>query len=288
MCGIIGYLGPQDAVEVIMDGLARLEYRGYDSAGLAVVTGPDAFTVRRAQGKLSRLAEKLANDPVSGRLGMGHTRWATHGRPSETNAHPHLSGEVAVVHNGIIENYLELKRELVAAGYQFSSETDTEIVAHLVADQFKQGAADLEQAVRRALRRIRGSYALVILDRRQPDTIVGARKDSPLVLGLGPAGRVLPGLRRAGLPGPHQPGGLPARRRPGGDQGRGLPHHRPGGRRAGAPGDHHLLVPGHGREGRLQALHGKRRSSSSPGPWLTPSPAGPRLATVRCFCPIWA
>ncbi len=185
MCGIIGYLGPQDAVEVIMNGLARLEYRGYDSAGLAVVTGPDAFTVRRAQGKLSRLAEKLAAEPVSGRLGMGHTRWATHGRPSETNAHPHLSGEVAVVHNGIIENYLELKRELVAAGYQFSSETDTEIVAHLVADQFKQGAADLEQAVRRALRRIRGSYALVILDRTRPGTIIGARKESPLILGLG-------------------------------------------------------------------------------------------------------
>ncbi|MFH2127559.1 MAG: glutamine--fructose-6-phosphate transaminase (isomerizing) [Pseudomonadota bacterium] len=171
-----------------MDGLARLEYRGYDSAGLAVVTGQGDFAVRRAQGKLSRLAAKLVTDPVSGHLGMGHTRWATHGRPSETNAHPHLAQDVAVVHNGIIENYLELKNELIQAGHEFSSETDTEIVAHLVANQLKNGAVDLEQAVRRALRRIRGSYALVILDRRRPDLIIGARKDSPLVLGLGGPG----------------------------------------------------------------------------------------------------
>ncbi|MBU4565800.1 MAG: glutamine--fructose-6-phosphate transaminase (isomerizing) [Desulfarculus sp.] len=188
MCGIIGYLGPRDAVQVIMDGLARLEYRGYDSAGLAVVTDQGDFAVRRAQGKLSRLVAKLATDPVSGHLGMGHTRWATHGRPSETNAHPHLAGDVAVVHNGIIENYLELKNELIQAGHEFSSETDTEIVAHLVANQLKNGAVDLEQAVRRSLRRIRGSYALVILDRRRPDLIIGARKDSPLVLGLGKQG----------------------------------------------------------------------------------------------------
>ena len=188
MCGIIGYWGPQDAVEVIMDGLARLEYRGYDSAGLAVVTGQGDFAVRRAQGKLSRLMAKLATEPVGGHLGMGHTRWATHGRPSETNAHPHVAGEVAVVHNGIIENYLELKNELIQAGHEFSSETDTEIVAHLVTNQLKNGAVDLEDAVRRALGRIRGSYALVILDRRSPDQIIGARKDSPLVLGLGQPG----------------------------------------------------------------------------------------------------
>jgi glucosamine--fructose-6-phosphate aminotransferase (isomerizing) len=181
-------LGPDDAVEVIMDGLARLEYRGYDSAGLAVVTGDGEFAVRRAEGKLSRLRDKLAAEPVSGHLGMGHTRWATHGRPSETNAHPHLAGEVAVVHNGIIENYLELKQELMERGHEFSSETDTEIVAHLIANQLKNGAADLEQAVRRALGRIRGSYALVILDRTQPELIIGARKDSPLVLGLGQPG----------------------------------------------------------------------------------------------------
>lgn len=179
MCGIIGYLGPQDAVGVIMDGLARLEYRGYDSAGLVVVDPQGEFAVRRAQGKLANLAAKLVERPVSGTLGMGHTRWATHGRPSETNAHPHLAGEVAVVHNGIIENYLELKNELAQAGHEFSSETDTEIAAHLVSQQFKEGATDLEDAVRRALGRIRGSYALVILDRRFPDQIIGARKDSP-------------------------------------------------------------------------------------------------------------
>ncbi|MEW5911452.1 MAG: glutamine--fructose-6-phosphate transaminase (isomerizing) [Thermodesulfobacteriota bacterium] len=187
MCGIIGYIGPSNAVEVIMDGLARLEYRGYDSAGLALVQGGE-FVVRRAEGKLSRLAAKLAADPVSGHLGMGHTRWATHGRPSETNAHPHLAGRVAVVHNGIIENYLELKQELAAHGHEFSSETDTEIVAHLIAYALANGATDLEEAVRQALARIRGSFALVILDSSQPDMLIGARKDSPLILGLGQEG----------------------------------------------------------------------------------------------------
>ena len=188
MCGIIGYLGPQDAVEVIMDGLARLEYRGYDSAGLALVDEQGQFQVRRAEGKLARLAKLLAEKPLSGHLGMGHTRWATHGRPSETNAHPHVAGDVAVVHNGIIENYLELKTELLAKGCDFSSETDTEIVAHLINTETEGGVVCLEEAVRRALSRIRGSYALVILDRKQPDTLIGARKDSPLILGLGREG----------------------------------------------------------------------------------------------------
>ncbi|MCA1906366.1 MAG: glutamine--fructose-6-phosphate transaminase (isomerizing) [Desulfarculus sp.] len=184
MCGIIGYIGPKNAVEVIMEGLSRLEYRGYDSAGLALVLDGQ-FAVRRAQGKLSGLRAKLEADPLCGNLGMGHTRWATHGRPSETNAHPHLARDVAVVHNGIIENYLELKEELVARGCVFSSETDTEIVAHLVQTKLDDGAPDLAGAVYQALRHIRGSYALVILDRRQPGVIVGARKDSPLILGLG-------------------------------------------------------------------------------------------------------
>ncbi|MFH1057919.1 MAG: glutamine--fructose-6-phosphate transaminase (isomerizing) [Pseudomonadota bacterium] len=184
MCGIIGYIGPKNAVEVIMEGLSRLEYRGYDSAGLALVLD-GGFAVRRAEGKLSRLKDKLESEPLCGNLGMGHTRWATHGRPSETNAHPHLAGDVAVVHNGIIENYLELKEELVAKGCVFSSETDTEIVAHLVQTMLAEGAPDLAAAVYQALRHIRGSYALVILDRNQPDTIIGARKDSPLILGLG-------------------------------------------------------------------------------------------------------
>jgi len=184
MCGIIGYIGPKNAVEVIMEGLSRLEYRGYDSAGLALVL-EGGFAVRRAEGKLSRLKDKLEAEPLCGNLGMGHTRWATHGRPSETNAHPHLAGDVAVVHNGIIENYLELKAELTAKGCVFSSETDTEIVAHLLQTMLAEGAPDLATAVYQALRRIRGSYALVILDRKQPDTIIGARKDSPLILGLG-------------------------------------------------------------------------------------------------------
>jgi len=183
MCGIIGYLGPQNAVDVIIEGLIRLEYRGYDSAGLALVKDK-AFTVRRAEGKLSRLREKLTADPQQGNLGMGHTRWATHGRPSENNAHPHLAGDVAVVHNGIIENYLELKKELKAAGHNFSSETDTEIVAHLL-EGYVNAGADLPTALRQALVRIHGSFALVVLDRRRPDLIIGARKDSPLILGLG-------------------------------------------------------------------------------------------------------
>ncbi len=186
MCGIIGYTGQQEVVEVIMDGLRRLEYRGYDSAGLAVITD-QGFAVCRAEGKLINLERKLRQHPIQGHHGMGHTRWATHGRPSETNAHPHLAGDVALVHNGIIENYLELKEELAAAGHRFSSETDTEIVAHLVESYLNQGL-ELPQAVRRALSRIRGSYALVVLDRRRPGLMVGARKDSPLVLGLGEEG----------------------------------------------------------------------------------------------------
>ena len=131
MCGIIGYLGPKDPVEVIFQGLQRLEYRGYDSAGIAVIRD-GGFEVRRSEGKLSRLGELLSRQPISGQVGIGHTRWATHGRPSETNAHPHVAGEIAVVHNGIIENYLELKKELMAEGHRFSSETDSEIVAHLI------------------------------------------------------------------------------------------------------------------------------------------------------------
>ncbi|MDR1396839.1 MAG: glutamine--fructose-6-phosphate transaminase (isomerizing) [Desulfarculales bacterium] len=186
MCGIIGYLGPNDAVQVIIEGLRRLEYRGYDSAGLALV-GQNEFIVKRAQGKLNGLVEKFTLSPAQGHLGMGHTRWATHGRPSEINAHPHLAKDVAVVHNGIIENYQELKNELSALGAVFHSETDTECVAHLIQYYLDNGAQDLSQALRQALGRIRGSYALVVLDRRHPDLLVGARKDSPLVLGLGQA-----------------------------------------------------------------------------------------------------
>lgn len=184
MCGIIGYIGPQNAVNVILDGLQRLEYRGYDSAGIALVKNND-FMIKRAQGKLNNLVEKFQADPQTGHLGMGHTRWATHGRPSETNAHPHQARDIAVVHNGIIENYQEIKKELVTNGVKFNSETDTECAAHLIQYYLDAGAADLPQAIRQALQRIRGSYALVVLDRRQPDLLVGARKDSPLVMGIG-------------------------------------------------------------------------------------------------------
>src|SRR5512136_2822420 len=162
MCGIVGYVGPRPCVEIIVGGLRKLEYRGYDSAGVAVV-GPSGLAVQRAKGKLANLVALLQQKPVAGTTGIGHTRWATHGRPSDENAHPHAYGGVAVVHNGIIENYLELKAALAAKGHAFSSETDTEIVAHLVAAALKGGARDLPAAVRAALSQIRGTYALAVV-----------------------------------------------------------------------------------------------------------------------------
>jgi glucosamine--fructose-6-phosphate aminotransferase (isomerizing) len=182
MCGIIGYLGPRNPVEVIFEGLKRLEYRGYDSAGIAVIRDGQ-FQVRRSEGKLSELGKILSQSPISGSVGIGHTRWATHGRPSETNAHPHVAGNIALVHNGIIENYLELKKRLMAEGRRFASETDSEIVAHLIDQQARDG--DVVQAVRKAVEKISGSYALVILDRRDPGRIVAVRKECPLIVGLG-------------------------------------------------------------------------------------------------------
>ena len=184
MCGIIGYLGSQEAMPIILDGLKRLEYRGYDSAGLAVIDGNHHLAIRRSLGKLRELENLLRQDPLHGQVGIGHTRWATHGRPSETNAHPHMVGKIAVVHNGIIENYLELKEELVKAGHRFSSETDTEIVSHLIVRHLEQGASYLE-AVQRTLEDIKGSYALAIVNANEPRMLVAARKESPLILGLG-------------------------------------------------------------------------------------------------------
>jgi glucosamine--fructose-6-phosphate aminotransferase (isomerizing) len=182
MCGIVGYVGGRDAVPVILDGLRRLEYRGYDSAGIAVVSGGELLR-RRAAGKLGNLAESLAREPLAGEWGLGHTRWATHGRPTEENAHPHQDGggRIVVVHNGIIENHLELKARLAAAGHRFVSQTDTEVVAHLVASHY-QGS--LEQATRRALAEIRGVYALVLMHRDEPRLLVAARLGPPLVIGL--------------------------------------------------------------------------------------------------------
>jgi len=183
MCGIIGYLGPQEAMPIILDGLKRLEYRGYDSAGMAVIGGT-GLAIRRSLGKLKELENLLLQDPLSGQVGIGHTRWATHGRPSETNAHPHRVGDIAVVHNGIIENYLELKAELVTAGHRFASETDTEIVSHLIVKHLEAGAPYLE-AVQRTIKEIKGSYALAIINANEPRMLVAARKESPLILGLG-------------------------------------------------------------------------------------------------------
>jgi glucosamine--fructose-6-phosphate aminotransferase (isomerizing) len=184
MCGIIGYLGPKPVVPVILDGLRRLEYRGYDSAGIAVVRDGQV-DIRRSAGKLVNLEQAVQREPLSGDYGLGHTRWATHGRPSEENAHPHRdgSGRIVVVHNGIVENYLELKRELVAAGHTFHSETDTEVVAHIVEDEWRGDG--LEQAVFRAMARIRGLFALVLLSADDPDKLVAFRNGPPIVVGLG-------------------------------------------------------------------------------------------------------
>ncbi len=183
MCGIVGYCGPRQASDVLLGGLARLEYRGYDSAGVAVA-GADGIAVSRRVGKLANLAAAVAAEPVPGTVGIGHTRWATHGRPSEENAHPHTdcTGDIAVVHNGIIENYLELREELAATGHVLRSETDTETVAHLVESYY---AGDLSDAVARTVKRLDGSYALAVMHRAEPDTIVAARKDSPLIIGVG-------------------------------------------------------------------------------------------------------
>ena len=176
MCGIVGYVGPRDATPIILEGLKRLEYRGYDSAGLAVVQADGSIGVRREAGKLSGLVEMVDADPVNGHIGIGHTRWATHGEPSRRNAHPHIgiTGEVAAVHNGIIENFLPLRQELEAEGRHFASETDSEVVVHLV-EAYMAGGADLERAVRQALKQIKGANAFVFVSSREPDKLVAAR-----------------------------------------------------------------------------------------------------------------
>jgi glutamine---fructose-6-phosphate transaminase (isomerizing) len=186
MCGIVGYIGPKKVVPVIIEGLRKLEYRGYDSAGIAVVTEDGKLEMRRAAGKLRNLEEAIAKSPIEGTYGIGHTRWATHGRPTEENAHPHrdCSGQIVVVHNGIIENYLELKEQLQREGHKFVTETDTEIVAHLV-EKHSQGNVPLEEAVRLTLKELRGIYALVFLSAKDPMKIVAARLGPPSVVGIG-------------------------------------------------------------------------------------------------------
>src|SRR6187455_245905 len=184
MCGIIGYIGSKDVVPVLIDGLRRLEYRGYDSAGVAVVHDGE-IDLRRSAGKLSNLEQAIRVDPIEGDYGVGHTRWATHGRPTEENAHPHrdCTGRIVVVHNGIIENYLELKHELQGQGHVFKTETDTEIVAHLV--EREMGTDGLDNAVRRALKLMRGMFALVLVSVDDPEKIVAVRNGPPIVVGLG-------------------------------------------------------------------------------------------------------
>ena len=193
MCGIVGYVGPKKVVPVIIEGLRRLEYRGYDSAGIAVGhPGSDKLDLRRAAGKLSKLEDVLREHPLDGTFGIGHTRWATHGRPTEENAHPHrdCTGRIVVVHNGIVENYLELKRELTAQGHKFVTETDTEIIAHLIEQVQKDAEAagnpvPLETAVRTAVKRLTGAFALGVLSSAEPDKIVAARLGPPVIIGVG-------------------------------------------------------------------------------------------------------
>lgn len=191
MCGIVGYVGYKQVSPVLLDGLKRLEYRGYDSAGIAVRTSDGTIAIRKSEGKLSRLAAQLNGSAPQGTLGMGHTRWATHGAPNDVNAHPHTdeSGRVVVIHNGIIENYAELREQLKARGHVFQSQTDTEIFAHLVEQEFDalgaSGATQLIDAVRASLKQVRGAYSFVIMDARVPDLLIGARHFSPLIVGVG-------------------------------------------------------------------------------------------------------
>ncbi len=182
MCGIIGYLGTKNAVEIILEGLKRLEYRGYDSAGIAYA-GNQTIDVIRCKGKIKDLKALLEDRKVSSSVAIGHTRWATHGKPSEENAHPHRSGGIVIAHNGIIENYIDIKHKLISKGYHFTSETDTEVVCHLIEDYRKRHS--LEEAVRQAVKEIKGAYALAICDEKEPYKVIGVRKDSPLVVGIG-------------------------------------------------------------------------------------------------------
>jgi len=190
MCGIVGYVGARDATSVLVSGLRRLEYRGYDSAGVAIISGK-ATQLVRCQGKLAALEKLLVEQPPAGSVGIGHTRWATHGRPSDENAHPHKVGSVSLVHNGIIENHAALRERLSATGRTFSSQTDTEVIAHLVDEAVAAGAPTLAEAVRRALRQVEGAYAIAVLSDRHPDEIVAAKNASPLVVGLGDGERFI-------------------------------------------------------------------------------------------------
>ncbi|MFN3876521.1 MAG: glutamine--fructose-6-phosphate aminotransferase, partial [Flavobacteriales bacterium] len=189
MCGIVAYLGHKEAYPILINGLKRLEYRGYDSAGVAVVQHGE-IDIRKRQGKVADLEAFVGANAPSGTVGMGHTRWATHGPPNDINAHPHrsTSGDLAIIHNGIIENYASIKEELRHRGHRLISDTDTEVLVHLIDDVQRTEEVDLAEAVRLALQSVVGAYAIVVLDRKQPDLMVAARKSSPLVIGIGEQG----------------------------------------------------------------------------------------------------
>src|SRR4051812_33906302 len=191
MCGIVGYVGKKRVVPVIIEGLRRLEYRGYDSAGIAVCGNGDGLQIRRAEGKLRNLEEVIRLKPLDGTYGIGHTRWATHGRPTEENAHPHrdCTGKIVVVHNGIIENYVVLKRKLIEEGHKFTTETDTEVIAHMVEKYYIKEAngsrPSLEEAVRKAVGQLTGVFAMAVISTDEPNKIIAARNGPPAVIGLG-------------------------------------------------------------------------------------------------------
>ena len=185
MCGIVGYTGHREAYPVILKGLKRLEYRGYDSAGVALINS--RLKVYKKKGKVAELEESVIGKDLHGHIGIGHTRWATHGEPSDRNAHPHLSnsGEFAMIHNGIIENYVPIKNDLLKKGYTFKSDTDSEVLLNFIEDIKKNNGGTLEEALRIALKRIVGAYCILLIDQSDPETIIAARKGSPLVIGIG-------------------------------------------------------------------------------------------------------
>ena len=185
MCGIVGYIGHRQAGEILLTGLQRLEYRGYDSAGVAIVDG--VLNVRKQKGKVRDLVTEIEHAPITGMVGIGHTRWATHGAPNDTNAHPHAnsSGDFALVHNGIIENYLSIRESLTRKGYVFNSQTDTEALVHLIDDVRKSTGLPLEEAVHQALTQVVGTYGIAVVSASDPDLLIAARKGSPLIIGVG-------------------------------------------------------------------------------------------------------
>jgi Glucosamine 6-phosphate synthetase, contains amidotransferase and phosphosugar isomerase domains len=187
MCGIVAYIGTKQAFPIVVNGLKRLEYRGYDSAGIALLNPDNQLNIYKKQGKVVNMETYAAERDITGTIGIGHTRWATHGEPNDVNAHPHYSeaGDIAVIHNGIIENYDSLRKELVSLGYHFNSETDTEVLVHLIDEIRKKENVSIAEATRLALTQVVGAYAIVVLSKNDPNQLVAARKSSPLVVGIG-------------------------------------------------------------------------------------------------------